>query len=324
MTKQDILMYYKKQKIHYNNTMMKKRNIIIDTDPGGDDALALAMVLQNPEINILGITTTYGNVPLKKTTVNALRILNYFNRLDIPVIQGADKPFKGTAMTAEDFHGQDGMGDTTLPSPNDKPLKINAIDFLYKSIMANKNNITIIALGPLTNLATLFIKFPDVMQYINSLVIMGGTLDIPAVTRYGEFNFFNDPLAQSIVLKSSVKKFLASLDVTNKVFLNEKEIVKYKNTRTRGGRFLYDTSRFWKKNLSENEPFILWDPVGIGQFLAPELFTFEQVDITVETEDKKNICKMTLMPSKSNTSTFLARDIQVEKFLQLFKKLICV
>ncbi len=189
--------------------------------------------------------------------------------------------------------------------------------------MENKNNIDIIAQAPLTNIATLFSKYPEVMQYIRSLYIMGGTINIPASTKYGEFNFFCDPLAQSIVLQSPVKKYLATLDITYKVFLTEKDILSYKATQTQGGNFLYDTSRFWKKKLSRKEPFILWDPVGIGQFLAPELYTFEQVAITVETKDKKDICKMTLTPSKSPTSTFLARDIDVEKFLRLFKKLIC-
>lgn len=300
---------------------MKNRKIIISTDPGGDDTLAIAMALQNSKIEILGITTTFGNVLLSQTIANALRILDYFGRQDIPVIKGSEKPLQGIAITAEEFHGNDGLGDISLPYSKRKAEQKNCIDFYVDQIEKNKNDIDIIALGPLTDIAKLIIMRPDVIEKINNLYIMGGTFKIKTSNNNEEFNFFNDPLAVKIVLNSSIKKYLVPLDVTDSVFLTEKQIQKIKSTNTKGANLLYAITRFWKQKLSQREEFILWDPVGIGPFFKPELYTLQKVSLDISLDPKT---KGKLFPRKDKpATTFLAKKVQVKKFLEMFEEMLC-
>src|SRR5258706_1829708 len=300
---------------------MNKKKIIIDTDPGGDDTLAITMLLNEPSVEILGIATTYGNVSLEKTTANALRILDYFERPDIPVIKGASQPLIGKGLTAESFHGNDGLGDISLPYSKRLPEKQNVIEFYREKIEENKNNIDLIALGPLTNIAKLFITYPFIISKINNLYIMGGTFKTPAVTKFQEFNFYNDPLAVKIILNSSVRKYIVPLDVTDKVSYDESQILSLRENNTKGTKLLYDISRFWKENLSKKEGFIPWDAVGVGMFLRPELYQFSNIALDIRLDQPATVGKLI---SKKNIvkTTFLAKDIKVKAFLEYFKKML--
>lgn len=298
---------------------MKKRKIIIDTDPGEDDALAIAMLLLNPSVEILGISTTFGNVSLEKTTANALRILDYFGKRDIPVIKGYSQPLIGKGLTAETFHGEDGLGNIFLPFSKRKPLEQNVIEFYRQTIMANENNIDLIALGPLTTIAKLFMMYPSIVSKINNLYIMGGTFKIPAVTLYEEFNFYNDPLAVKIVLNTPLNKYLVPLDITDRVYLNERQIKKLKAANTKSAELLYKISRFWKQNLSKKEQFIPWDCVGIGPFLKPELFKFRKVALDINLDKLRNKGKL-IFRQKENRTTNLIIDVDVKRYLDFFNE----
>ena len=300
---------------------MKKRNIIISTDPGSDDALAIAMALQDPRINILGITTTFGNVPLQQTTANALRILDYFESKKIPVVAGSEQPLQGIATTAEDFHGDDGLGDSTLPYSKRKPLKINVFDFYVEQIEKNPNNIDIVALAPLTDIAKLFVLRPDLIEKINNLYIMGGTFKVPTSNDNQEFNFYNDPLAVKIVLNTPVTKYLVPLDVTDTVLISEKQILQWKKTNTKGADLLYDISRFWKENLSQKEEFIPWDPVGIGPLFNSKIYIFKEVKLDISL-NPQTMGKLFIRETNP-ASTFLAKKVNINKFLKLFKEMLC-
>src|SRR5260221_2013560 len=228
----------------------------------------------------------------------------------------------GKGTTAESFHGEDGLGDISLPYSKRKPLNKNVIDFYIETIQRNKNNIDIIALGPLTNIAKLFALNPSIISKINNLYIMGGTFKIPAVTKYQEFNFYNDPLAVKIVLNSRVRKYLVPLDVTDKVSYNDRQILSLQKYNTKGTKLLFDISRFWKEKLSKTEDFIPWDAVGVGMLLKPEFYTFQQVSLDIQLDSQATFGKLSSKRNGDKT-TFLAKDIQVQVFLTYFKELLC-
>ena len=190
---------------------MSPRPVLIDCDPGIDDALALILALNAPEeIAPLGITTVAGNKPLTKTTANALRILELLGRDDVPVWAGSTKPLSGMALEEGSFHGQDGLGDIGLPKPSSTPNQQPAVEALIETVMARPpDSVTLCALGPLTNIALALEREPRFAGRLQSLMIMGGALDGSTA----EFNFRCDPLAADRVLSSDAAMELYDLDL---------------------------------------------------------------------------------------------------------------
>lgn len=195
------------------------RALLIDTDPGIDDALAIALALAVPEVDVIGITTVGGNTGLEKTTRNALALLELLGRNDIPVASGYDQPYKKPKIldSAESVHGKDGFGNTDLPLPTTKLASTDSSDFLAKKINESKNPVTLVAIGPLTNIAHLIDKHPDVVEKLDRLVIMGGAAKTGNVTPVAEFNIWHDPDAAKRVFTSGLKVVMVGLDATHSV-----------------------------------------------------------------------------------------------------------
>jgi purine nucleosidase len=200
------------------------RDVILDCDPGVDDALALAMALISKRVNIVGLTTVSGNVSVNQTTLNACRLLDYFG-VDIPVAKGASKPLKVRPIHAS-FHGNDGLGDSRLISRSStrKPERGGAVDFILRSLGTGVR--TIVAIGPLTNIALAFQKDAKTMNRLEELIIMGGAFDIPGnMDSLSEFNFYSDPdAADYIIQRTRVRKVLVPLNVTHEVVLTPDDL----------------------------------------------------------------------------------------------------
>ena len=256
---------------------MKPLNVIIDTDPGVDDLLAILLALKSSELQVDALTTVGGNCSLADATRNALRTLEVADRSDIPVYKGAARPLKGRYVYARYFHGPRGLTGR-LPEPRiaaaDGP---DAIDEIASRIQSTSSPVTLIALGPLTNIARLIMRHPDAANGISTVVVMGGAVDVPGnVTPFAEFNTFSDPEAADIVFRSGLNVRLIGLDVCNPVFLERQSASEVTGVR---GRVV----RGWFDFHPELDSMSLCDPLAVVAAMRPDLFSFEQGPIGVAT-----------------------------------------
>lgn len=202
------------------------RKIIIDTDPGIDDSMAIFYALNSPEIELLGLTTIFGNASTEICTTNALRLLEIAGRSDIPVYRGAEKPISSELRGSPDFvHGPDGQGNSNLSPPKTSVQNETALEFLHKTIRDNPGEVTLVPIGPLTNIAELFIHDSSIDQDIKEIILMGGNaISEGNATPTAEANIINDPEAADIVFSANCEISMVGLDVTNKVFMSKEEI----------------------------------------------------------------------------------------------------
>lgn len=191
--------------------------IIIDTDPGVDDAIAILLALASPEIELLGLTTVAGNLPLDKVHHNAKRILKLANRTDIPVAKGCDRPIMSRRGSVTDVHGEDGLAGVILSTGSQKDHDKHAVDFLIDAVMSHPGEVTLCPIGPLTNIALAIVKEPALVENVKDIVLMGGAAFCPGnITPAAEFNFYVDPHAAHIVFDSAKHITMLGLDVTRK------------------------------------------------------------------------------------------------------------
>ena len=212
---------------------MNKRSVIIDCDPGIDDAMALLAAFRAPELDIKAITPVAGNVPLVHTAPNALKILALGGREDIPVYPGADRPLTGQAREASEVHGADGLMGWPMPEPRSVLRDEKAWDVIWREAKALGGELELIATGPLTNLAIALAKYPDLPKYIKKLTVMGGGACFGNATPAAEFNIYADPEAAEMVFRSGMPTALCGLDVCHRAHLTENG-----GLRHRAGRFL--------------------------------------------------------------------------------------
>jgi inosine-uridine nucleoside N-ribohydrolase len=193
--------------------------VLIDCDPGQDDAIALLLALASPELEVLGVTTVAGNQTLPKTTRNALQVLELAGRDDVPVAAGADRPLIGELVVAADAHGESGLDGPDLPPPRRGPVAEHAVDFLASLVLEAKRPVTLVPLGPLTNVALLLARHPDAAARLDRIVLMGGAVGPGNMTAAAEFNIWIDPEAAHRVFASGLDLTMVGLDVTNKAVL---------------------------------------------------------------------------------------------------------
>ena len=260
---------------------LKPVNVIIDTDPGVDDLLAILLALESSELHVDALTTLGGNCSLADATRNALRTLEVAPRPDIPVYKGAARPLKGRYVYARYFHGPRGLTGR-LPEPRIAAAKdLNAIDAIASRIENARTPTTLVALGPLTNVARLIMRHPDAASGISTLIVMGGAVDVPGnVTPYAEFNTFSDPEAAEVVFRSGLNVRLIGLDVCNPVFLERDHAGQLTGVR---GRVV----RGWFAFHPEFDSMSLCDPLAVVAAMRPDLFAFEQGPIGVVTDGEE-------------------------------------
>ncbi|MGI3125256.1 nucleoside hydrolase [Nitratireductor sp. PBL-C9] len=268
--------------------MTAARKIIIDTDPGQDDALALLLALASPELDVLGITAVAGNVPLALTEKNARKICELAGKPGTKVFAGAIRPLVRDLVTAEHVHGRTGLDGPDLPEP-EMPLQDgHAVDFIIDTLMAHgEGEITLCPLGPLTNIALALNREPRIATRIREIVLMGGGFfEGGNVTPTAEFNIYVDPHAADVVLRSGVPVVMMPLDVTHKALTTRARIAAIRALDTKVGAACADLLEFFERFDEEKygtDGGPLHDPCVIAYLLKPELFTGRSCNVTVET-----------------------------------------
>lgn len=266
------------------------RKIIIDTDPGQDDAVAILLALASPdEIEILGITAVAGNVPLTLTARNARIVCELAGRPDIPVFAGCDRPLARTLVTAEHVHGKTGLDGPQLPEPTMPLQDQHAVSFLIETLrLEPPGTVTLCPLGPLTNIATAFRDAPDIIPRVAEIVLMGGAyFEVGNITPAAEFNIYVDPEAAKLVFDAGVPLVVMPLDVTHKALTTAPHIAGFRAMGTHVGEMVAAWTDFFErfdkeKYGSEGAP--LHDPCVIAYLLRPDLFSGRRINVEIEVE----------------------------------------
>ncbi|OAN69100.1 nucleoside hydrolase [Jannaschia sp. EhC01] len=267
------------------------RKIIIDTDPGQDDAVAILLALASPEVEVVGLTAVAGNVPLALTEKNTRIVCELAGRPDVKVFAGCDRPLHHTLVTAEHVHGKTGLDGPVLPDPVMALQDQHAVDFIIDTLRAEpEGTVTLCPLGPLTNIATAFKRAPDIMAKVQEIVLMGGAyFEVGNITPAAEFNIFVDPEAAQIVFASGCPLVVMPLDVTHKALITAPRVQAFRDLGTRPGTMVAEWTDFFErfdkeKYGSAGAP--LHDPCVIAYLISPALFTGRFVNVEIETTSK--------------------------------------
>jgi inosine-uridine nucleoside N-ribohydrolase len=267
-------------------TPSKPHRIILDTDPGVDDAIAIFLALRSPELRVEAVTPVCGNVPLSLTLPNALRLVEIAGRTDIPVAAGAATPLVRRLVTAKYAHGNNGLGGVEFPEPKLKPVSETATELIRRIVRANPGEISIVAIGPLTNVATVLKSDPTIAPLIKSIVIMGGSLSGGNITPAAEFNFYVDPEAARIVFDSGVPLTMVGLDVTRKVIIRDEQVRALEAAQNpvsqAAGKILRaNLDRLSKAGNASG--FAMHDPLTVAQLVDPSVVTLKDFFVEIET-----------------------------------------
>ena len=271
---------------------MAPRKIIIDTDPGQDDAVAILLALGSPEeIDVLGITSVAGNVPLDLTTRNARMICELAGKVDVPIHMGCDRPLGRDLVTAEHVHGKTGLDGPDLPEPTMPVQDAHAVDFIIDTVRREPaGTVTLCPLGPLTNIATALQRAPDMATRVQQIVLMGGAyFEVGNITPAAEFNIYVDPQAADIVFKSGIDIVVMPLDVTHKALVTKPRNDAFRALGTPVGIAVAQMTEFFErfdkeKYGSAGAP--LHDPCVTAYLIRPELFTGRHINVEIETHSE--------------------------------------
>jgi len=269
---------------------MTRHSIIIDTDPGIDDAMAIFYALGAPEIDVVGITTVFGNAPVATTTRNALSLLEIAGRRDIPVARGAARPLASAYRGSVDqVHGADGQGNTALPPPDLQEDPRRATEFIIDTAASRPGEITLVTLGPLTNLALLLLERPEIARSVKAVVAMGGNLYVPGnASPAAEANILNDPESADLVLQAPWPVTMCGLDVTHRITMTPADLDRIAGIDTPRGRHLARILPFYREfyetHVGSNGIYV-HDSTTISWLRHPDAFTVEELPLTVDTGD---------------------------------------
>jgi inosine-uridine nucleoside N-ribohydrolase len=264
---------------------MSATPIILDCDPGHDDAIALLLALASPEVELVGVTTVSGNQTLDKTTANALRLLEFVNRTDVPVAAGADAPLVRERVVAEYVHGETGMDGPDLPPARTKPIDEHAVDYLAREIDARGGKLTLVPTGPLTNVALLLAMHPGVVP--ERVVLMGGAAGEGNRTPAAEFNIWADPEAARRVFESGIDVTMVGLDVTHQALItpaHTEELRSGGRVGTMVAELMDFYSRFHRSHYADLPGSPMHDPVAVAHVAQPDLVDVHDAYITVDCE----------------------------------------
>ena len=302
------------------------QKIIIDTDPGQDDAVAILLALASPdEIEVLGITAVAGNVPLSLTERNARIVCELAGRPDIAVYAGCDHPLKRKLVTAEHVHGKTGLDGPKLPEPKIKLQEKHGVDFIIDTILQQPgNSVSLCPLGPLTNIASAILKQPKIVSRIKQIVLMGGAyFEVGNITPTAEFNIFVDPDAAKIVFEAGIDMVAMPLDVTHKALVTGERNEAFRQLQSPVGIAVAEMTDFFErfdkeKYGSSGAP--LHDPCVTAYLINPKIFSGKKINVEIETESELTL-GMTVADwwgvTDRKANTFFVSDLDSEKFFNL-------
>jgi inosine-uridine nucleoside N-ribohydrolase len=253
--------------------------IVLDCDPGHDDAIALLLALASPEVELLGVTTVAGNQTLEKTTANAIRVLDFVGRHDVPVAAGADRPLVRERQVASHVHGETGLDGPELPPPQREPLGEHGVEFLARHV----GGATLVAVGPLTNVALLLARYPEARP--DRIVLMGGSIGLGNITPAAEFNIWEDPEAAARVFESGIDVTMIGLDITHQALLTTEHAERLRASG-RTGRMvaeLFDFYHGYHQRTYGLDGSPIHDAVALAHVFRPELVRTEHRNVVVDT-----------------------------------------
>ncbi len=285
-----------------------KTPIIIDCDPGHDDAIALIIALASEKLDVLAVTCVAGNQTLDKTSNNARKILTFLEKR-IPVAMGADKPLIRALKTAGEVHGTTGLDGPDLKDADFEVESESAWELQKRIILESTKRVTIVAVGPLTNIAILLKAFPQIHKKIEQIVIMGGGLNNGNTTATAEFNILVDPEAAHIVFNSGIPMVMCGLDITEKSYVTADEVENYRKNGKKVGILVSELMSFYSKyNLALGLPGgHIHDACAVAYLIQPEMFKTEDMYVTVETEGRYTT-GMTIADRRFNPCTQIKND----------------
>ena len=268
--------------------MTQPQSLIIDTDPGQDDAVAILLALASPEINLLGITTVAGNVPLALTQENARKICDLAGRTDMQVFAGLDRPLVRPLVTAEHVHGRTGLDGPVLPDPETPLQEQHAVDYIIDTLRREPaGSVTLAPIGPLSNIAMAMQRAPDIIPRIRQIILMGGAyFEVGNITPAAEFNIYVDPHAAQIVFASGVPVIMMPLDVTHKALTRTDRVAALRAIGNQTGVAVAEMLEFFErfdeaKYGSDGGP--LHDPCTVAWMIAPDIFNGRPCNVEIET-----------------------------------------
>ncbi len=300
---------------------MGKIPVVMDCDPGVDDALAILIMHAAPGIEMKAITTVSGNQNVRQNTENALRIASFFN-LSTPVAEGEsaplEKPFRPAPVW---INGPTGLGGARLPPTEKRASPERAAEVLYRLAQKEAGRLQILATGPLTNIARLFMEYPDSKKMISRITIMGGSCGGGNATPFAEFNFYSDPLAAQLVLQSGVPITMAGMEVCDRTPLFESDFSEWKHMKTRASDFVCDLYSYSSGAALPPEGISVYDAIAAAAVAAPDAITGEPLRIRVETEDEVRQGSCLLKPGKPNV--LYVRNVDAAQFRRVLHETLC-
>lgn len=300
---------------------MERRSIIIDCDPGIDDTIALTFAIANEDkLNILGITTVAGNLSSDVVTENALALTEFLGREDIPVARGAVKPLIRVLKTADDIHGKSGLGTYQLPAHKKTEEDEHAVVFMKNLLLASKEKVTLVPMGPLTNIALLLHMYPQVREKIELICLMGGASKGGNVTKTAEFNIWADPEAASIVYRSGVPIVMCGLDVTTKSGINHSQAALLNENGGKASKmcaemvnFYLSTSFYKGKSMAS-----IHDASTLMYLLHPEIYKAVRMDVEIDCSENLNrgmtVCDFTKTLGKEDAGIDVLLEVDADLF----------
>ncbi len=298
--------------------------IIMDVDPGIDDSLAILFALQSPELQIEGITVVSGNVEVEQATRNALKAVEMSGK-KVRVYKGMPLPLVRPYQDATDTHGVDGIGENFYPPPKTEPEKVHAVDFIIEQVKENPDELTILALGPLTNLAKAIEEDSETMRKVKRIVLMGGSATYHGnCSPVAEYNFWVDPHAAKVVFASGIEVTMVGLDVTHRIVFTPhlREIVH--QLRTPLSQYVYEITRFyvdfhWKQEKTIG--CVINDPLAVATLIQPELVKTRTAFVDIETEGVamgQSVVDFEGRRNQGKWNTHVCVDVDPKAFFQLF------
>jgi purine nucleosidase len=305
---------------------MSPRKIIIDTDPGQDDAVAILLALGSPEdVDVLGITAVAGNVPLDLTQKNARIVCELAGRPDIRVFAGCDHPLGRPLVTAEHVHGKSGLDGPDLPDPVMPLQDMHGVDFIIETLRTHEaGTVTLCALGPLTNLATALQRAPDIAQRVQQIILMGGAyFEVGNITPAAEFNIYVDPEAADVVFKSGIDIVVLPLDVTHKALVTAPRNDAFRDLGNPVGAAVADMTDFFERFDKEKYGATaapLHDPCVLAYLISPYIFTGRFINVEIETGSEltmgMTVADWWRVTDRAPNATFIG-DLDAEAFFDL-------
>jgi inosine-uridine nucleoside N-ribohydrolase len=294
--------------------------IIVDCDPGHDDALALMLALASPEVELVGVTTVHGNQTLEKTTLNALKVLELVGRADVPVARGAERPLSRDLAVADHVHGETGLDGPSLPPPVARPVDEDAVTFLARHLQPG---VVLVPTGPLTNVAHLLDRHPDVQP--ERIVLMGGSIGLGNITPAAEFNIWADPEAAAAVFASGLDVTMVGLDVTHQAIVGPERVARFRASGRVGeviAELLEFFARFHRETYGWPGPPV-HDALAVASVIRSDLI--ETVERRVDIDTESALCRgRTVVDLYRRTelepNAHVAVNVDAEAFLDLLEE----